>query len=224
MVTYRKINSLDILEVIQTIEHISGINLHRENLLFKEDAVQQRESCDVIRLTIMDGDRGYVLIDAIKENSHFGEILKAENTDEGKVFSGLIFSDQPPSGACVEIEFRLIIHEKYHESEYLLTSDDLLYCGFRPVRKWDDNLRRFRMVYEREGYDCQILISPFPNEIGDTTPEKQIEQDLSSVEFLKIHHTGDWQVYAGSFDTHLATFHFRNELFDLMLILGLNSR
>jgi hypothetical protein len=221
MVTYRNIQPSDTLEIIQTIDYICDVKLTRGNLEFKANAVQIRESCDVIRVTIRESERIYRLIEAIQANSDIGEITEGQLAIEGKVITGIIYSDQPPSGACVAIEFKVIISEKYQEKDDYLTSQDLIDFGFEAIRKWDEKLGRFRMVYEKEGYDCKILISPFPNVIGDTTPEEQIEQDLSSIQFLEEHHTGDWHVYAGSFDTHLANFHYCNELCDLMLLLGI---
>jgi hypothetical protein len=221
MVTYRNIQPLDILDIIQTVEAISGIRLPPSSLEFKENAVQERESFDVIRVTIREGCFIGYLVQCIKENDENGDIESEEVDAKGrKVIKGGLSQYCVPSARCVEIMFEIIIEEEDTDKE--LTSQYLLDMNFLPSRRWDEKLNQFRLVYEIEGYDCDILISPHPNTIEELTPENQIEMDLASIPFLESHHTGDWNVYAGSLNTHIATFHYWEEVQSLLLLFNIH--
>jgi hypothetical protein len=100
----------------------------------------------------------------------------------------------------------------------LITSDFLISKGFSKAERWFDyRWGQFRVFYKIKGYDCDILVSPSPQVVGDMTPEEQVEE-FSDVKLLESHHIGDWHIYVNSFENHLLTIHETKELIDFMKI------
>lgn len=97
-----------------------------------------------------------------------------------------------------------------------LTKDFIISKGFSKGEIWFDNIwKQYRVFYKIEGYDCDILLSPAPQTIGEMTQEQQLEY-FSDIELLENHHYGDWHVYINSFNNHLTTFNYQSELIELM--------
>jgi len=100
----------------------------------------------------------------------------------------------------------------------VLCADFLISKGFSKATRWFDNRwKQFRVYYKIEGYDCDILLSPAPQVVGDMTPEQQVDE-FSDVDLLENHHYGDWHVYINSFDNHLTTLNECSELIELMRV------
>lgn len=99
-----------------------------------------------------------------------------------------------------------------------LSADFLISKGFSKAERWFDYIwNQFRIYYKIDGYDCDILLSPAPQVIGDATINQQVDY-FSDIEFLKEHHYGDWHVYVNSINNHLTTLNKCSELIDLMKI------
>ena len=100
----------------------------------------------------------------------------------------------------------------------VLCADFLISIGFSKATRWfDSRWKQFRVYYKIEGYDCDILLSPAPQVVGDMTPEQQVD-DFSGIELLENNHYGNWQVYVNSFDNHLTTLNECSELIELMSV------
>jgi len=100
----------------------------------------------------------------------------------------------------------------------LLCADFLISKGFSKAERWFDNRwKQFRVYYKIDGYDCDILISPCPQVVGDMTPEQQVD-DFSEVLILENYHIGDWNVYTNSTENHLTTLNEKSELIELMRV------
>jgi len=100
----------------------------------------------------------------------------------------------------------------------VLCADFLISKGFSKAERWfDKKWKQFRVYYKIEGYDCDILISPSPQVIGDIAPKEQVDC-FSEVKILEKHHYGDWHVYVNSVDNHLTTLNECSELIELMLV------
>ena len=100
----------------------------------------------------------------------------------------------------------------------LLCADFLISKGFSKAERWFDNRwKQFRVYYKIDGYDCDILISPCPQVVGDMTPEQQVD-DFSEVSILENYHIGDWNVYTNSTENHLTTLNEKSELIELMRV------
>lgn len=91
--------------------------------------------------------------------------------------------------------------------------------GFTCERYFSEKDEFFRLKFEIEGYDCKIILSPFPlclsSEKGPATPKDQVEE-MSSIEWLAENHTGDWQVFINDFSNHFTTIR-RMEQLDRLL-------
>ena len=112
------------------------------------------------------------------------------------------------------------LHVNRHNSNEMLCADFLLSVGFsNPTRWFDKRWQQFRIIYKIEGYDCDILISPSPQTVGEMTPEQQVD-DFSEINKLESHHIGDWQIFVNSTENHVATFNYKNQLYDFMAICG----
>ena len=109
-------------------------------------------------------------------------------------------------------------------SNYRLISHKFLISAGceKPTRYYDLQLDQFCVYYKIEGYDCDILIRPLAQVIGEISPSKQVD-DYSDIEFLIGHHTGDWTVYVNSKSNvinlgyHLVTLHTEQELLNLFI-------
>ena len=100
----------------------------------------------------------------------------------------------------------------------VLCADFLISKGFSKATRWFDNRwKQFRVYYKIEGYDCDILLSPAPQVVGDMTPEQQVNE-FSVVGLLENHHYGAWHVYVNSIDNHLTTLNECSELIELMRV------
>jgi len=111
-----------------------------------------------------------------------------------------------------------INHENGNDANRLLCVDFLISKGFSKAERWFDNRwKQFRVYYKIDGYDCEILISPAPQVVGDMTPEQQVD-DFSEISILENHHYGDWQVYVNSTENHLTTLTEQSELIELMRV------
>jgi len=107
-------------------------------------------------------------------------------------------------------------HQTATDVYTVLCADFLISKGFSKAIRWFDNTwKQFRVYYKIEGYDCDILLSPAPQVVGDMTPEQQVD-DFSDVGLLENHHYGDWHVYVNSIDNHLTTLNECSELIELM--------
>jgi len=84
----------------------------------------------------------------------------------------------------------------------------------KPTRYYDARLDQFCVYYKIQGYDCDILIRPLAQVIGEISPSKQVD-DYSDIEFLIRHHTGDWTVFINNLKNHLVTLHTERELLNL---------
>lgn len=108
-----------------------------------------------------------------------------------------------------------VVCSAYPYNEHIC-ADFLISKGFSKATRWFDyRWKRFRVYYKIEGYDCDILLSPAPQVVGDMTPEQQVD-NFSDVDLLENHHYGDWHVYVNSIDNHLTTLNARSELIELM--------
>jgi len=98
----------------------------------------------------------------------------------------------------------------------LLCHEFLISIGCeQPIRYFDYIWKQFRIYYKIEGYDCDILISPSPQVVGEISPSKQVDE-FSDVEFLKMHHIGDWSIFVNTTQNHLACVHTEDELINLL--------
>ena len=85
----------------------------------------------------------------------------------------------------------------------------------QPKRYFDYRCEQFRIYYKIEGYDCDILISPSPQVVGEISPATQVDE-FSDIEFLKMHHIGDWSIFINTTHNHLASVHTEDELLNLL--------
>lgn len=105
-----------------------------------------------------------------------------------------------------------------NDANRLLCADFLISKGFSEAVRWFDNRwKQFRVYYKIEGYDCDILLSPTPQVVGDMSPEQQVN-DFSDIPTLENHHYGDWNIYVNSIRNHLTTLNEQSELIELMRV------
>lgn len=101
-----------------------------------------------------------------------------------------------------------------------INKEFILRYGFSdPVRYFDEEMQQFRVYYEIEGYSSPILISPVPRIYRNISIEKQIDSfsDINTIEKNSDEH---WNIFVKSLDNHLTTFHYQEELSNLMMICG----
>jgi hypothetical protein len=102
----------------------------------------------------------------------------------------------------------------------MLCAAFLLSAGFsKPIRWFDLRWEQFRVFYKIKGYDCDILISPSPQTVGEMSIEQQVD-DFSEIKVIELHHVGDWQVFVNCPENHVATFNYKQQLNDFMAICG----
>lgn len=108
-----------------------------------------------------------------------------------------------------------------------LNYDLLITLGFSCERKWDNKYNQFRLIYITQGYDCDILIAPFPQVAVSNNkwmaPTDQVN-DLSDIDVLKHHHINGWQVYINNLNNHLATFEYECQLIDFFNLTGVEYK
>lgn len=72
-----------------------------------------------------------------------------------------------------------------------------------------------RECFEIEGYDHQIIVSPQPN--GACYQDENDEWHETPInDNFEITHTDNWQIWINSFENHLATFHYQDEIETLL--------
>lgn len=93
--------------------------------------------------------------------------------------------------------------------------------GFsKPSRCWVEERGQFSVYYTIEGYDCKIIVRISPQMLPyEMSGEKQMEE-FSDIKILEEHHYGDFQVFVNSFENHLTTLNYENELLELMSVCG----
>jgi hypothetical protein len=105
--------------------------------------------------------------------------------------------------------------------------DFLKDMGFKCERKWDNSINQFRLSYTIEGYDCTVIVSPLPqiamSGYNLMSPKVQVE-NLSSMEDLKVHNIGDYQVYINTMNNHLTTLNSQNEMLELFSAMKVKHR
>ncbi|KXX72758.1 hypothetical protein [Flammeovirga sp. SJP92] len=115
-----------------------------------------------------------------------------------------------------DLSIAILKYEKEGQHNEEICVDFLLSKGFSTAKRWfDKKWEQFRVYYKIEGYDCDILLSPTPQSIGDMTQEEQVDE-FSEIQILEKHHYGDWHVYINTIDNHLTTLNEQRELVELM--------
>jgi hypothetical protein len=88
-----------------------------------------------------------------------------------------------------------------------------------PERYWSERDDQFRVKYTGKayGYDCDLIISPSPQTVGDATPAEQVEK-FSAIEDIVEHHTNDWNVFVNDLHNHITTLNYKDELWAFLTI------
>jgi hypothetical protein len=101
-----------------------------------------------------------------------------------------------------------------------INKEFILTHGFSdPVRYFDEEMQQFRVYYEIEGYSSPILISPVPRIYRNISIESQIDR-FSDIKTIEKNSDEQWNIFVKSLDNHLTTFHYQEELLNLMMICG----
>lgn len=109
------------------------------------------------------------------------------------------------------------------QKKYLTPAFFADYGFSEPIRYWNDKDNQFSIYYKIDGFDCDILVSPMMQVVGngiDTVPIKMQIDDFSDMDFLKNHNVGNYKVYINSFQNPVACFQYEFEMLNFMSICG----